>query len=101
MADLSKVRRLWSVAKATIENISHNNASLILFQTLVTSSLRSRHRAIVNDAIGSWNKTFGTVVELEYPEKLLKTLARLKEVTEIELPCFPELENVDVSTSYL
>ena len=97
MADLFKVRSLWSVAKATIENMSHNNASLVLFQGLVTSSLRSRHRSIVNDAISSWNKTFGTVVELEYPEELLKTLARLREITEIELPSFPEVDNVDVS----
>ena len=101
MADSFKVRSLWSVAKATIENMSHNNASLILFQGLMSSSLRSRHRTIVNDAISLWNKTFGAVAELKYPDELLKTLARLREVTEIELPTFPEVENVDVSTREL
>ena len=98
MADLFKVRSLWSIAKAMIEHMTHNSASLILFQELVTSSLKSRHRAIVNDAISLWNKTFGTVVELDYPDELLKTLASLREVTEIDLPCFPEVDNVDVST---
>ena len=86
------------MAKAVIETMPPNNASLMLLQELVTSSLRSRHRAIVNDAISSWNKTFGIAAQLYYPDALRIALARLRSVTEIELPTFPDAEDVDVST---
>ena len=81
-----------------IDGMPHDNASLMSLQDLVNSSLRSRHRFIVNDAISLWNCTYGTAMQLDYPDALRVTLARLKSITEIKLPTFPDVEGVDVST---
>ena len=64
----------------------------------MTSSLGSRHRAIVNEAIGLWNRTFGTAKQLEYPDTLRMNLARLRSMTDIQLPTFPEKDDVIVSS---
>ena len=63
----------------------------------MTSSLGSRHRVIVNDAIGLWNRTFGTANQLEYPDSLRMNLARLRSMTDIQLPTFPENDDSIVS----
>ena len=63
----------------------------------MTSSLGSRHGVIVNDAIGLWNRTFGTADQLEYPDSLRLNLARLRSMTDIQLPTFPEQDDAIVS----
>lgn len=80
-----------------IEQMTYNNDSLRLLLVLMTSSLGSRHRVIVNDAISLWNRTFGTADRLEYPDTLRITLLRLRSMTDIELPTFPDVNNADVS----
>lgn len=81
-----------------IEQMTYNNDSLRLLLVLMTSSLGSRHRVIVNDAISLWNRTFGTADQLRYPDTLRITLLRLRSMTDIELPTFPEEDNADVSS---
>ena len=91
------MRNLWAAVVPVIEQMPHNSASLRSFQVLITSSLGSRHRFIVNDAIGLWNSTFGTADQLEYPDSLCMNLARLRSMTDIQLPTFPEKDDAVVS----
>ena len=75
----------------------HTNATLRQFDALVTSSLSSRHRSILNDAIALWNGTFGTAEHLEYPDDLRIALSRLSKVTDLQLPSFPDEDDTEVS----
>ena len=62
----------------------------------MAASLRSRHKAILNNAILLWNLTFGRVEELEYPHALRPVLRRLRTLTEISLPNFAEEDSTEV-----
>lgn len=88
-----QVRNLWTAIVPIVEQMPHNSTSLRSFQVLMTSSLGSRHRVIVNDAIGLWNRTFGAANQLEYPDSLRVNLARLKSMTDVQLPTFPETDD--------
>ena len=44
-----------------------------------------------------WNNTFGAEDFLEYPEDLRITLQKIKSMTELRLPSFPELNGEEVS----
>ena len=91
------MRNLWAAVVPVIEQMPHNSTALRSFQALITSSLGSRHRFIVNDAIGLWNSTFGTANQLDYPDTLRVNLARLRSMTDIQLPTFPEKDDAVVS----
>ena len=43
-----------------------------------------------------WNQTFGCAQALEYPEDLRKILQRLRSMTDIQLPTFPEADDDEV-----
>ena len=58
---------------------------------------RSRHKSVVNESIAMWNNTFGTEDTLEYPEDLRTILQKLRSVTELRLPSFPERNGEEVS----
>lgn len=60
------------------------------------SSLKSRHKAFLNQSILLWNRTFGSVEELEYPLALRPVLLRLRTLTELELPNFTVDEDAEV-----
>jgi hypothetical protein len=64
-----------------------------MIETLIVSSLKSRHKAILNDSILLWNRTFGRVDKLDYPAALRPVLLRLRTLTDIELPNFAEDDN--------
>ena len=70
---------------------------LFSIQELVVAGLRSRHKAVVNEAIVMWNSTFGGEESLEYPENLRIILRKLSSMTELRLPSFPELDGEEVS----
>ena len=80
----------------TIEQLPHNRTSLESMQGIMTCSLRSRHRTIVNEAICLWNRSYGTAEGLEYPDALQGILARLRSIAVIELPSFPDVGDIDV-----
>lgn len=61
------------------------------FEVLVCAGLESKHKTIVNIAIGMWNTTFGSCEDgLEYPQKVKDALLRFHPVVELQLPFFPE-----------
>ena len=70
---------------------------LFSIQDLVVAGFRSRHKTVVNEAIIMWNSTFGGEGTLEYPEDLRDTLQKLRSMTELRLPSFPELNGEEVS----
>jgi len=81
-----------------IEGLSdHSTRLLFKIHQILLSSLRSRHESILNKSIGMWNRTFGCVEALEYPEDMRKALLRLRFMTDIQTPTFPEAEKDEVS----
>lgn len=97
-ADLGKqVKKLWTAVTAAIKELPKaDNALLMSIQDLMVSSLTSRHQAILNESITLWNCTFGNADFLEYRDDLRIALSKLKSVTEMQLPNFPE-DDIEVS----
>ncbi len=76
-----------------IQNLpAFTTSTLSNYEHLLLSSLRSRHRSIVNDSLEMWNRTFGCAEFLEYPDELHTLLTKLQPVTELSLPTFPDTE---------
>lgn len=63
---------------------------LFSIQELIVAGFRSRHKAVVNETIVMWNSTFGAEDTLEYPKDLKTILQKLRSMTELRLPNFPE-----------
>ncbi len=97
-ANLSKqAKKLWTAVTVAIKAVpKSDNALLTSIQDLIVSSLTSRHQAIMNESIELWNCTFGNAEFLEYRDDLRTALSKLKSVTEMQLPNFPE-DDVEVS----
>lgn len=75
---------------------NYNSKVLLEYQILVASGLRSRHVSVLNESLELWNRTFGSADSLEYPEGLRSTLSKLKSVSDVQLPGFPEVESDEV-----
>lgn len=74
----------------TKQFLSHSKI-LSDLEVLFCAGLQSKHRAIVNSAIRSWNTTFGDCVSnLQYPPQVTEALLKLRTVVDIQLPFFPE-----------
>jgi len=71
----------------------HQIDSNVLFQlqSLISAALCSKHKSIVTSAINLWNRTFGMLCDLQYPEEVAKSLMRLRSVADLNLPNFPDL----------
>ena len=92
-----KAKKLWTAVTVAIESLPKtDNALLVSIGDLVVSSLTSRHQTILNQAIKLWNCTFGNADFLEYRDDLHSALARLKFMTEMQLPNFLE-DDIEVS----
>lgn len=61
------------------------------------AGFRSRHIAVVNQTIVMWNSTFGGEDSLQYPKDLRTILEKLRSVTELRLPNFPESHGEEVN----
>ena len=70
---------------------------LLSIQELMVASFRSRHKSIVSESIAMWNNTFGIEDTLEYPKDLRLILQKLRCVTVLRLPSFPEQDGGEVS----
>lgn len=78
-----------------------DNSFLLSIQGLMASSLRSRHKSILNKSVLLWNRTFGSVESLDYPEELQTVLRKLKSIVDIQLPGFPDVDDDEVCTILL
>lgn len=74
---------------------------MLVLESLIVSSLRSRQRTVVNRAIQMWNRTFGAAEHLEYPDALRPVLLKLRKLTDLFLPSFPDMGDSEVSTMIL
>lgn len=83
--------------KSIEHSVVFDTGFLFSIQELITAGFRSRHRTVVNESIAMWNSTFGGEATLDYPEDLKNILQKLKSVTELRLPNFPESNDEDVS----
>ena len=89
---------MYETVKESLENAPKFDSSFLAGnQDLLSSCLRSRHKPILNQSILMWNRTFGAANSLEYPERLQKVLLKLRGVTDIQLPGFPDLGDSEVS----
>ena len=60
------------------------------YQDLLCSLFESRHKAIVNKAVGWWNVHMSSVYLLVYPVRVKKVLSRLREIIDVKLPGLPD-----------
>ena len=89
---------MWALVATVIESVPESGNDLLSeIGILVTASLRSRHKTILNDAVVMWNRTFGCVEALDYSEDLRRTLMKLKLMTDIDVPGFSEADEQEVS----
>ena len=70
----------------------HNTQLLLNLQHVLLPGFRSRHMSILNRCVVLWNRTFGNAEALEYPENLRNAFLRLRSITDLHLPAFPEVE---------
>lgn len=77
-------------------SVVFNTRFLFSIKKLTVAGFESRHKAVVNDFIASWNNTFGAEDTLEYPEDLRIVLQKLQYMTELRLPTFPERTGEEV-----
>lgn len=61
---------------------------------LIAAGLNSSHRAIVNTTVTFWNETFGQLDSLAYPPSVELAIRRVRLLVELELPTFPESDEV-------
>ena len=80
---------LWTQVLHSIKVMPINGVLLKALTDLILAGLNSTHRPIVNSTIELWNKSFGQLNELEYPERLVPALSKLHTMVELELPSFP------------
>ncbi|MCJ1267116.1 hypothetical protein MMC22_007001 [Lobaria immixta] len=101
--DLRKaVVYLWAIIAAAIEALPKMDSRLLLvLESLIGSSLKSRQKTIVNEAIHFWNRTFGAVEHLEYPDELRPVLLKLRKLTDLSLPAFPDRNDSEIGSSPL
>lgn len=87
---------------ASIETLPRiDNRQLRLLESLIVSSLKSRQKAVVNEAIQMWNRTFGAAEFLEYSEALCPVLLKLRKFTDLFLPAFPDGNDSEVRRTIL
>lgn len=83
----------------------HPNAKLRVMEDILCAGFQSRSKNIAELTIAAWNRAFGPLDMLEYPEKLCGVLARLKRHVDIELLAFkiPETDadDTDDQTTFL
>ena len=88
---------MWDLVANIIETVPKSGNDLLsTVNILVTASLRSRHKAILNDAIAIWNRTFGSTENVDYSEDLRKALIKLKLMADTDVPGFSKAEEQEV-----
>ena len=93
---------MWTKVVNSIEHSGVFDTKFLFgIQELVVAGFRSRHKAVVNESIAMWNNTFGVEASLEYPKDLKTILQKLRSLTELRLPDFPERNGEEVSRPYL
>lgn len=75
----------------------HND--LAKLKTILAAALESRHKYIVSRAIELWNRRFGVLETLEYPDEVAKALSRLRSSANLLLPNFPHIADSEVSSA--
>ncbi|MCJ1477991.1 hypothetical protein MMC13_006666 [Lambiella insularis] len=83
----SIVIQIWDVTAHLISSLPRFDTTVLsLVDVILSAGLSSRHKSILNKSIELWNSTFGQSEELQYPPILLRTVQRLRLVTEMQLP---------------
>ena len=94
-------KKLWIKVVNSIKRcLVFDTRLLFNIQELMLASFRSRHKSIVNESIVFWNSTFGEQETLEYPKDLTPIFRKLRSMTELRLPNFPEFNGEDVSENF-
>lgn len=92
-----QVNQLWEVIVTAVDSLPGKDSTLLqLLENLMVSSLRSRHKSIINESIALWNRKFGVAEHLEYSDDLRAALLKLRSVTDILVPGLSEEDNIEV-----
>lgn len=85
---------LCSAVMRLIQAMPHHDSLLLeSLEALLVAGLSSPSKTIVNEAITSWNETFGRNVNLEYSAVIKPILVARKREAELLLPGFPDETN--------
>ncbi|KAI9879499.1 MAG: hypothetical protein M1830_008375 [Pleopsidium flavum] len=95
-----KVTKLWSAITAAIETLPNKDSSMLQhLEPLIVSGFESRQKAIVNETVKFWNRTFGCEENLEYPESVRHRLHKLRSIAVLRLPSFPDISEDQIDTT--
>ena len=84
---VGQILQLWRLVIRMICGLPRFDSSLLsLLNVLLEAGLSSRHKAILNLGIETWNNTFGLAEDLSYPGALRKILLHLSTIACLELP---------------
>jgi hypothetical protein len=87
--------KIWEKLLPTIQSLPrHDSEMLSNLEALLSCGLESRRKGTVNATITTWNATFGKQSSLTYPSRLRTALAKLKTISDISLPTFPQDDSV-------
>ena len=91
------MRRVYETVQTLLETApKFDNSFLAEYQDLLISCLRSRHKYILTQSALMWNRTLGSADTLDYSEELQKVLLKLRHVTSLQLPNFPDIGDNEV-----
>lgn len=83
--------KLWENVLQAVESLPRHDSEILSdLNVLLSSGLESRRKSTVNITIKTWNNTFGKQESLSYPSRVRMALARLRTITDLSLPGFPE-----------
>src|SRR3569833_2566196 len=79
--------RLWDVICAALGSVGQPDLlPLCDLESLLCAAFESKHRHIVNTVSTMWNRVFGQVDEVEYPDKLKALLLSRRSFVDLVLP---------------
>jgi len=83
--------KLWEKVLQAVESLPRHDSEILSdLNVLLSSGLESRRKATVNITIKTWNNIFGKQETLSYPSRVRTALAKLRSITDLSLPGFPE-----------
>lgn len=86
-----QVKVLWGgICDLFADPATLQNFQLDIIEPLLCAAFESRHKHIVNTVSLMWNRAFGQVDNIQYPDKLKTALISIRPYVDIELPGLDE-----------
>lgn len=93
-ATSAEILFLWQSILSLLKPLPSNTLLLKGLDILFAAGFSSSHRTIINASVSFWNETFGRLDALDYPPKVEMAIRRLRPLVDLDLPSFPENDDV-------